>query len=130
MQKLFSLGLSFLICLIFGISDVWIWFSISFVLLSFPDMDESIWEIPLGAMAISVILAFCRDYTEVLTASLIIPASVIFAAAKPRKLLVFYPLVIASLFFFPNSESVVFAMAASLWCACREAFGSLQTTTA
>ncbi len=122
MQKLFSLAISFLICLVFGIVNVWPWFALSFVLLTFPDITESVWEIPLGAMAISVLTIFCRDYISVLLSSLLVSASVIFAIASPRKLLVFYPLAVIALFLFPTDESIVYTMAAAFWCACRSAF--------
>lgn len=119
MQKILSLAISFVICFVFGIADIWPWFALSFVLLSFPDISESIWEIPLGAMSISVLTIFCRDYTDILLSVLLIASSVIFAIAKPQKLLIFYPLCVVALFFFPSNESIVFSMAASLWCACR-----------
>ena len=119
MQKLLSLLISFIICFIFGIADVWLWFALSFVLLSFPSIQESMWEIPLGAMSISVLVIFCRDYIDVLLSVLLVASSVIFAISKPQKLIIFYPLCAVALFLFPNDESVVFSMAAALWCACK-----------
>ena len=122
MQKLFSLAISFLICLVFGVADVWPWFALSFVLLSLPDIRESVWEIPIGAMAISVLVIFLGDYTAVLMSVLLISTSVIFAISIPRKLIIFYPLAAIALFLFPADESIVYTMAAALWCACRGAF--------
>ena len=129
MQKIFSLTISFIVCFIFGIADVWPWFALAFVLLSFPNVQESMWEIPLGAMAISVLSIFCRDYTGILTASLIISASAIFAVSKPQKLFIFYPLAAISLFLFPTSESAVYAMSAAFWCACKYLLCMRRATT-
>lgn len=119
MQKLLSLLISFIICFIFGIADVWLWFALSFVFLSFPSIQESIWEIPLGAMLASVLVIFFKDYTAILLSTLLVSASVIFAVSRPQKLILFYPLAVASLFLFPSDESAVFAIGAAFWCACK-----------
>ena len=122
MKKILSLLLSFTICVILRATDIWILFTPVFLILSYPNISESFWEIPFGVLITSILFIFLRDYMDALSSIFLVGASVIYAASKPKKLIVFYPIAIIALFSLSAPKSTAIVMVASIWCALRDAF--------
>ena len=73
MKKIIYITISFFICRLLGIADVWAGFALVSVLI-FPGTAKNfIWEIPLGVLALSVATdAFASDLVSVLRITVLI----------------------------------------------------------
>ncbi len=130
MQKILALAFSYVICKLSGVVDIWFLFTPVFIILSYPDISETFWEIPIGVMLSSIIFIFLRDHTDTISSILLVGTSAIYAASRPRKLLLFYPITIMALFATIPAKSTAIVMTAALWCAMRDALKRKVSRTA
>lgn len=123
MNKIFYGAVSFFICLVLGLPYEWLCFAPVFVLFSYKELSSSmIWEIPMGCVAADIVLRFCSEYEPGLFRWLTVAAAAVIALTSPKKLFLFFPLVIALLISKTAAATGTFIIAAALWCGIRSAF--------
>ena len=112
MHKILALALSFIICRVFGITDIWLLFVPVYFIFMFPDISGLSWESLLCALTAETILAFSGEYALLICRILMVCSAVFFAFRTPRKLLLFFPLAVLSLFFLPEKQSFILILSA------------------
>lgn len=114
MRKIFYLILTFFICYILKLSDVWLGFVPVLLLLNLFRFEESfLWEIPLAALGCGVLeSAFINELDTLL--KIFLPCGAVFIAyCTPKRLSIFFPIAIWAIFY--NNIYALCAMAASVW---------------
>ena len=125
MKKIIYITVTFFICRLLKISDLWVGFALVSVLL-FPGAEKNfIWEIPLGVLALSVVSdAFSSDPINLLRVTVLL-ASLFTAYMYPKRLwLVLGVSIIAVIFKNIYTVSVMWAF---LWYSFRPVTFSLYT---
>ena len=115
MQKFLFTALSFIVCRVFGITNIWLLFVPVYVIFMFPHISDLPWESVLCALTAEAVLSFAGEYTLFICRILMVCSAVFFALRTPRKLLIFFPLAVFSLFFSPEKEGCILMLSA-LWC--------------
>ena len=114
MKKLLYFGLTFIICSIFKLTHIWLAFAGVLLLLNLFAFENSfLWEIPFAALCIGIAeSAFFSELDTLL--KIFLPCSgVIIAYFLPKRLLLFFPVAIAAVFY--GGIYGFCAMAAALW---------------
>ncbi len=126
MRKLIYLIVTFFVCRIFGVGNLWLGFTSVFLLMSlFRFHDSFLWEIPLAVLSCSVITIAFADDMKIATQILILISTVVISYASPKKLAPFF-LISAIALFYENAYSIAFVWA-TLWYGVRSAFGYFIT---
>lgn len=114
MKKILYVILTFFICYAIKTSDIYIGFVPMLLTLMLFKFDASLlWEIPLATLSCSVLYsAFSRE-ADMLIRIFLPLAAVLIAYSSPKKLLIFFPVAITSLFY--KNIYAVSVMAAALW---------------
>lgn len=118
MRKLFYLAITFIICYILKLDRIWMGFvPIMLAMLFFRIDSSALWEIPLAVLSCNVLeIAFSEDI-KILLYVLVLFATVAVSAASPKRLFIFFPVAVFSMFF--ENIYAVSAVWATLWCSVR-----------
>jgi len=122
MKKIFfTIIFSFFFCLLLNLSGIWLFFTPFYFMMEGRKISENaMWEIPMAALVIAIAVSFLTEYEGIFLRSLILLAAGVISAISPKKLFVFFPAVIFSLFIDPRSGiAIIFAC---LWCGIRQVF--------
>ena len=114
MRKIFYLILTFFICYILKLGDVWLGFAPVLLFLNlFKFEDSFLWEIPLAALSCGVLeSAFVNELDTLL--KIFLPCGAVFIAYNtPKRLVIFFPVAIWAIF--NNNIYALCAMTASVW---------------
>ena len=121
MRNLFYILTTFAVCTLFGSVGLWIGFAATFLLLTFKNINSSIiWEIPMGVLIGSIASEVFLGEEITLIRILIPIAAALFAGFYPKKLFLFFPVAIVSLFL--RDSYGIQIMCASIWCGVRCVF--------
>lgn len=128
MKKIIYFIITYIVCRILGLSDVWLGFAATYAVLLFTKMTPSLfWEIPMGTLASAIsISAMGGDFAALLR--ILIPcAGVIIAYTSTKRLAIFFPAAVLALFF----KNVYFAaaMCAFIWCGVKFLFPQKYSNT-
>ena len=115
MKKIIYFILTYIVCHILGVGGIWLGFAPFMCLTLFTRLKNSlIWEIPIGTLICAIIINLAgKDYTLLLR--ILIPCgAAIIAYTSPKRLALFFPAAVLSLFL--KNEYCVAVMGAFLWC--------------
>lgn len=128
MKKIIYFILTYIICRVLGISDIWLGFAPFVCLILFTRLGNSlIWEIPIGTLICAIIINVTgKDFTLLLRILIPCGAAVI-AYASPKRLALFFPAAVISLFL--KNAYCVAVMGAFLWCGVKLLFVKDYSTT-
>ena len=114
MKKPVLVLISFIVCAFSGLFYGWMWiFPIYFLFSAFVFKESLVWEIPLGALAASVLILFFPENTEELFKCLIILGSILIAFCNPKKLFLYFPLCVL-LLFLKNDIAGIYALTGAI----------------
>ena len=100
MKKTILVLISFIVCAFSGLFYGWMWvFSIYFLFSLGRIKDSVVWEIPLYALASSVLILFFPENTAELFKCLIFLGSIALSFGNPKKLFLYFPLCVVMLLF-------------------------------
>lgn len=128
MKKIILIALTYLVCRILKIGNIWLGFMSAFVIIhSFKAPLSAFWEIPIGCLLCAIALETAEGDMHSFLSVLIPTGAVLTAFSSPGKLAVFFPLAVAAIV----SEKVFFAAAlfSVLWCSVRNLFVKNYFTT-
>ena len=119
MRKILYIATTLIVSAAFGMSRIWLGFTLVYILFSLNREDRSLlWEIPMAVLSCSIITDVFADYMAECI-KIIIPVSAVLTAYYfPKKLLLLFPVAIVSLLL--SNIYAVAAMWATLWCSGRE----------
>ncbi len=122
MKKPILVLISFIVCAFSGLFYGWMWiFPVYFLFSMFVFKESLVWEIPLGALASSVLILFFPESTAELFRSLIFLGSIFISFFNPGKLFLFFPLSVLMLFL-KNDIAGIYALTGAI-------LGSVQKRT-
>ena len=108
MRKLTYLAITFSVCHLFGLGDIWLGFTTVLLLMTFFKFyDSFVWEIPLGVLSASVLQIAFADDIKIVVQFLILVNSIIIAYVSPKKIPLFFLISTVALFF-ENAYSISF----------------------
>ncbi len=114
MKKPILVLISFIVCAFSGLFYGWMWiFPIYFLFSAFVFRESLVWEIPLGALASSVLILFFPENTTELFKSLIFLGSILLSFYNPKKLFLYFPLCVLMLFL-KNDIAGIYALTGAI----------------
>ncbi len=128
MKKIIYFILTYIVCRVLGISDIWLGFAPFVCLILFTRLDNSlVWEIPIGTLICAIIInATGKDFTLLLRILISCGAAVI-AYPSPKRLALFFPVAVLSLFL--KNAFCVAIMGAFVWCGIKLLFVKEHSNT-
>ncbi len=118
MRKLFYLAITFVICYLLKLERIWLGFAPVMLAMLLLRIDSSaLWEIPLAVLSCSVLQIAFADDIKILLYVLILCSTIAVSAASPKRLAIFFPVVIFAMLF--ENIYAVAAVWATLWCGVR-----------
>ena len=128
MKKIIYFILTYIICRILGISDIWLGFAPTLCLILFTRLENSlVWEIPIGTLICAILINMAgKDFTLLLRMLIPCGAAVI-AYTSPKRLALFFPAAVLSLFL--KNAFCVALMGAFVWCGIKLLFVKDYSTT-
>lgn len=122
MKKPVLVLISFIVCAFSGLFYGWMWiFPIYFLFSAFVFKESLVWEIPLGALAASVLILFFPENTNELFKCFVLLGSILVSVFSPKKLFLYFPLC-ALLLFLKNDIAGIYALMGAI-------IGSVQKRT-
>ena len=128
MKKIIYFILTYIVCRVLGIGDIWLGFAPFVCIILFTRLGNSlVWEIPIGTLICAIIINLAgKDFTRLLR--ILIPCgAVVIAYASPKRLALFFPAAVLSLFL--KNAYCVAVMGAFVWCGIRLLFVKDYSTT-
>lgn len=126
MKKPILVLISFIVCAFSGLFYEWMWiFPIYFLFSAFVFKSSLVWEIPLGALASSVIILFFPENTNELFKCLIFLGSIFISFFNPKKLFLYFPLCILMLFL-KNDIAGIYALTGAITASAQKRENLLQ----
>lgn len=128
MKKIIYFILTYIVCRVLDIGDIWLGFAPFVCIILFTRLGNSlVWEIPIGTLICAIIINLAgKDFTLLLRILIPCGAAVI-AYASPKRLALFFPAAVLSLFL--KNAYCVAVMGAFVWCGIRLLFVKDYSTT-
>lgn len=118
MRKFLYVAATFIMCAVFGFTEIWIGFTAVYFLFLFGKSENSLlWEIPMAVLACSIITDFFPENTAEVIKVLIPFAAVLTAYYLPERLITFF--VTATVALIMKNEAGIAAIWGAIWCSGR-----------